>query len=212
MNENEYEYRVKIDDVFYGMDSLMSGKIKQPLFDKFGVGLACCAQLDLKYRIGALPEPSKGAKVIPQYRIRGSSNTWTQLGIFYIDLRSTRNGTKTLICYDSMMKADIDFYMSAIRWPALMYVLAEECASQMGVSIDPRTVLNRKYTIEKPVESVPTRTLLQYIASANGGNWIITAVGKLLLVPLFSSMPPETSYLITEYGNNIVIGGDRILV
>lgn len=212
MTEQEYEYRVQIDDKYYGMDTLMYGKVSQPMFDKFSVGLACCAQLDLKYRINKLPEPSKGARVVPQYRPKGTTDPWTQIGIFYIDMRSTREGVKTLTCYDNMMKADTPYNFATLTWPANMKVVAQGCANQMGVSIDSRTVLTTAYTMEKPSDEIHIRTLLQQIASAHGGNWIVTAAGELLLVPLFSSMPVETSYLITEYGNNILIGGYRILV
>lgn len=54
--------------------------------------------------------------------------------------------------------------------------------------------------------------ILCHIAAAHAGNWIITADGKLLLVPLFTAMPPETYYLIEDSGSAIVFGEDRILV
>ena len=39
----------------------------------------------------------------------------------------------------------------------------------------------------------------------------MTGEGRLYLVPLVS-IPPETNYLVTEYGDAITFGGDRILV
>ena len=53
---------------------------------------------------------------------------------------------------------------------------------------------------------------MKFIAVAHGGNWTITREDKLLLVPLVGSMPPETNYLVTEDGDAITFGGDRILV
>ena len=40
---------------------------------------------------------------------------------------------------------------------------------------------------------------------------MVTGEGELLLVPLLSA-PPETFYLVTEYGEPITFGGVRILV
>lgn len=212
MGEHEYEFRVEIAGVYYGMDALESGHIRHPLFDKFSVGLACCAQLDIKYWIGALPEPPKGARVVPQIRTRGSKDPWKQVGVFYIDIRTTKDNVKTLTCYDSMMKSDVAFNSVLLSWPTDMKSVGESCAQQMGIQLDERTVLSTKYLMDKVAEDTPIRTVLQYIAAAHGGNWVITSEDKLLLVPLFSSMPSESNYLITEYGENIVIGGDRILV
>jgi hypothetical protein len=55
------------------------------------------------------------------------------------------------------------------------------------------------------------REMLGYIASAYGGNFIISDDRKLLLVPL-GGLRSETYYLVTEGGNPITFGGDRILV
>ena len=81
----------------------------------------------------------------------------------------------------------------------------------MGVKLDKRTVLNSAYIIDYPANDYTIRNELCFIAAAHGGNWIITDEGNLLLVPLLS-MPAETNYLITEYGDAITFGGVRILV
>ena len=81
----------------------------------------------------------------------------------------------------------------------------------MGVNLDKRTVLNSAYTIDYPANDYTVRNELCFIAAAHGGNWIITDAGDLLLVPLLS-MPAETNYLITEYGDAITFGGVKILV
>lgn len=213
MYEPDYEFRIKIDNTFYGMDTLMNAHIQQPLFDRFDAGLACCAQLDIKYRENTLPEPAIGAKVLPQYREVGTIQ-WAPFGTFYIDMRTTKDGVKNLVCFDSMMKADALYPSNAIprnKWPLGMKDAVNSIAQQMGVSVDPRTVLNNNYLVDYPGND-PMRSTLQYIAAAHGGNWIITYKDELLLVPLFSSMPPESNYLITEVGYSILIGGDRILV
>lgn len=211
MNTQEYEYQVEIDGINHGMDTLISGHIQQPLFDKFDVGLACCASLEVKYRYATSPQ--LGAKVVPRCRVKGSYDSWYQLGVFYVDVRNEYNGVRTLSCYDSMIFADVKFLTGSDpgEWPRNMKQVTEEIAARMGLQIDPRTVLNPTYVVDYPNED-SMRSILQYVAAAHAGNWIVTAENKLLLIPLFGSMPPETNYLVTEEGDPIVFGDDRILV
>lgn len=214
MGETEYEFRVDIDGERYGMDTLTSVNISQPLFDKFSVGLACCACMIVKYRFDL--EPSRGAKLVAYCRPLGSNDPWYQLGVFFIDLRSTRTEVKTLTCYDSMMKADIQFLDNndtefVDEWPKKMYLVVQEIAERMGIKLDSRTHINPTYTIDYPNDDT-MRTMLQYIAAAHAGNWIITRNDELLLVPLYASMPPETFFLVEENGSPIAFGEDRILV
>ena len=211
--ELEYEFQVEIDGVNYGMDVLKDVRIKQPLFDRFDVGLACCAEMTVQYYVKEGIEPSRGAKLIPRYRVKDSNTKWDQLGVFYIDLRSERAGKKTLTCYDSMMKADTPFFTGGDvgEWPRNMKKVVDEIASRMGVTLDPRTQIVSSYVVDFPNDD-HMRTILEYVAAAHAGNWIITAKDQLLLVPLTTSMPPETYYLVTEWGLPIVFGEDRILV
>lgn len=67
-----------------------------------------------------------------------------------------------------------------------MREVALEIASAMGVEIDSRTALNDDYRMTNP-KGYTAREILQAIAGANGGNWIITTTGKLRLVPLFGN-------------------------
>ena len=53
--------------------------------------------------------------------------------------------------------------------------------------------------------------ILEGIAVSNAGNWVMSDEGKLLLLR-FGDIPPETSYLVTEHGAAITLGGVRILV
>ena len=88
--------------------------------------------------------------------------------------------------------------------------VAEFCRI-MDVTLDSRTALNANYTIDYPANDYTIRNELCFIAAAHGGNWIVTDEGKLYLVPILSA-PPETNYLVEEYGDAITFGGDRILV
>ena len=46
---------------------------------------------------------------------------------------------------------------------------------------------------------------------SNAGNWVMSDEGKLLLLR-YGDIPPETNYLVTEYGAAITLGGVKILV
>ena len=112
-----------------------------------------------------------------------------------------------------MLKADAPYQDSSVEdeWPKKPSEVVNIIAEAMGVTVDSRTQLNDNYKVAYPNEETG-RTILGWIAAAHGGNWIITNDNKLLLVPLFSSMPAETHYLINEFGDNITFGGVRILI
>lgn len=63
-------------------------------------------------------------------------------------------------------------------------LLVADIASRIDVEVDSRTVINESYVIEYP-NDYTMREILCHIAAAHAGNWIITADGKLLLVPAF---------------------------
>ena len=206
----EYEYKVVIGDITYSMGDLVSCDYTHPLFDTFGVGNACAAELVVKYYADS-PPPRMGT-VKAYYQEKGAT-TWLPIGTFFIDTREHYEDLYTLVCYDSMMKADAPYQDSSAEdeWPKTPTEVVNIIADAMGVAVDPRTQLNPNYQVAYPNEETG-RTILGWIAAAHGGNWTITNDNKLLLVPLFSSMPAPTHYLITEFGNNITFGGVRILI
>ena len=209
----EYEYKVNIDGRDYSMDSLTSASFEQPLFDSFGVGNACAAQLTLSYYDNNI-NPATMAQIIAYCRKRGSTDAWSQLGVFFVDTRETSTDRlTTLTCYDSMLKADQKFLSEVVEdnWPQKQTKVVADICTRMSVELDARTVINPNYNVDIPVD-LNIRDILCYIAAANGGNWIITAANKLLLVPLFSSMPAETYLLIADDGDRITFGGVRIIV
>ncbi len=119
-----------------------------------------------------------------------------------------------------MYKADQEWKPDqSLNFPLSMPNAAAEFARLMGVELDPRTKLNAAYTIDYPTSDPDSETgsyytirqELQWIAAAHLGNWIMTGEDKLLLVPLLS-IPPETNYLVTEYGSAITLGGVKLLV
>ena len=80
--------------------------------------------------------------------------------------------------------------------------------------IDSRTHLGNYYKIGYPgigEGAYTVREVLGYIGSMYAGNWVINEQGQLRLIVL-GDIPPETNYLVTEYGANITLGGDRLVV
>lgn len=204
------EYKVEIGGVTYGMTDIESVNIEQPLFDKLSVGNACSAKLTIVFwEITTIP---KMAKIVP-YARKSSTDAWVKQGEFYTDTRSLQNGKMTIVAYDPMLTSEVVWYPSQyLVFPMTMPDAVSEIASLMGLEIDSRTVLNPSYTIDYPANDYTLRDVLRYVAAAHAGNWIITTEGKLLLIPLLTSMPPETYYLVEEHGDAITFGGTRILV
>ena len=179
-----------------------------------GIGGAVAKEIDLVLRQpGTIP---RMAKMIPSYRlVKGTqASEWIQKGIYYIDTRSVDEvtGVMTIHGYDDMLKAEQVWEPAqSLEFPMTMVQAVNVIAQLMGVTLDPRTVLNQSYTIDYPANNYTLRDLLRYIAVANAGNWIITDEGKLRLVS-FGEIPVETNYLVEEGGDAITFGGDRILV
>lgn len=204
------DYKVEIADTTYYKGDISSVVIKRPLFDKLSVGNACSAELDISiWPISTIP---KMAKLVPWVR-EDATSSWTKLGDFYIYTREITDELMHIVAYDSMMRAEqIWIPDQSLEFPMSMVSAVNTIAGIMGISVDSRTRINSSYTIDYPANDYTLRDVLGYIAAANSGNWIITASGKLLLVPLFSSMPTETSYLVDERGNSITFGGVRVII
>lgn len=207
------EYKVDIAGTEYEMSDIFSATITQPLFEKLSVGNACSAELKIRFAPkGTIP---RMAKIVP-YARKTSVDEWVQLGVFYTDTRSLTGGLMEITAYDDMLKSetvwvprqDLEFPETGLPMPNAV----AEIARLIGVSVDSRTVLNAEYSIDYPANDYTLRDVLRYIGAAHGGNWIITASGELLLVPLFESMPNKTNYLVTEDGSAITFGGVRILL
>ena len=201
------EYKVSIGGVEYRMGDIESVSIEAPLFDKLSVGNACAAELNMTFwPLGSVP---RMAEIIPYVWKDG----WKQLGVFYIDERTTDGEKMGVVAYNSMLKAEAEWVPSDDLVFPMSMLDAINCISEiMGIVIDQRTKLNKAYTIDYPANGYTLRDVLRFIAAAHAGNWIITAKNELLLVPLFGSMPPETYYLVDDDGSAIVLGGVRLLI
>lgn len=205
------EYQVEVGSVMYGTDKIESATLDHALFPSAGIGNTACATFTMTFF--PTEPPPRMAPVRPYARDVGEE-AWHPLGVFWIDQRQEDQGRLTLTCYDVMLKAEAIWKPSQdLEFPMKMEDAAEVIAATMGTTLDSRCVFNDAYMITSyPVEEYTMREILGYIAVAHCGNWIATAKGQLLLIPLFGSMPPETHYLIDELGNAITFGGTRILV
>lgn len=210
------EVRVTVADVLYEQGQIVSLSTSACLFaeDTMSIGGAIAKEINLVLvNPGAIP---RMAEIIPSYRlVKGSqASEWIQKGIYYIDTRSIDEltGVLTIHGYDAMLKAEQVWKPEqSLIFPMTMQAAAQEIARLMGVSIDPRTVLNADYSVDYPANEYTLRDVLRYIAVAHAGNWIMTDTGHLRLVTV-SEVPPETNYLVTEHGDVITFGGVRILV
>lgn len=207
----EREFKFVINDVEYGKDAEVSHSVESQLFEEFGIGNACCATLKLAVIADNIPR----AATIKRYLrlVNGTQATaWIPKGVFFTNKRSRDDDYWEVEAYDAMRKADVVWEPSnSLTFPMSMPTAVNLFCQMMGVKLDKRTALNSAYTIDYPANDYTVRNELCFIAAAHGGNWIITDAGKLFLVPLLS-MPAETNYLITEYGDAITFGGVRILV
>ena len=207
----EREYGFDINGIWYGPEREVSHSVSSALFEKFGFGNATISQLKLSLFTEDIP---KGAAIKRFIRLRNGDQVseWLPKGVFFTNRRSENDGLWTIEAFDAMRKADAVWVPDqSLEFPLSMPDAVAEFARIMGVEVDPRTVLNAAYTIDYPANDYTIRDELRFIAAAHAGNWIITDIGGLLMVPLLS-IPDETNYLVTQHGDAVTFGGVRILV
>ena len=110
-----------------------------------------------------------------------------------------------------MLKAEQVWRPQGLTFPMSMQQAANVIAGLMGVELDSRCVFNSSYTVSYPANEYTLRDVLRFIAAAHGGNWIMSDIGELWLVPL-NTLPAETFLLCDEDGDAIQFGSDFILV
>lgn len=213
------EYQFDIAGKIYGPDVEVTHSVDNGLYEQFSIGNASTAKLTLSLFAETIPR----AACIKRYiRLRNGeqASEWLPKGVFFTNRRSEEDGYWTIEAYDAMRRAEVSWEPDqSLNFPLSMPVAVQEFARIMGVEVDLRTTLNPAYTIDYPASDPDSedgnyysiRSILQWIAAAHGGNWIVTDEGKLLLVPILS-IPDETHYLVTEYGDAITFGGVKILV
>ena len=216
------EVKLVIAGVEYTEQNIVSVRTYGGLFQAVGIGNAAAREIDMEILpIGTIPRQAK-IEVYVRLVLGELASEWLPKGQFFFSKRETNSLTKVMSVYgvDAMLKAEqtwLDASYDSETWPMPAATAVADIAGRMGVEIDFRTVLSSAFPVEYPVDEegdMTMREILGHIAVSNAGNWMITDAGKLLLVPL-NSMPAsesEGSYLITESGSYIIIGGYRIRV
>lgn len=221
---HEVESRLLIDGTAYTTPKLVKDSLQTvgALFSDTtpAVGGAVAGEISVQLLGVASSSVARMAELRPQVRLVGDSgdpSEWIAQGVYNVDKRSynKQTGVLTLHGYDKMLATE-QWYTGSVGTGGVEDItVVNRICTQVGIELDSETAAfftasGRSYVIAAPTEYT-CRELLQTIAGCYGGNWMMTAVGKLRLV-LLDSIPAETNYLVDGVGNAITFGGDRILV
>ena len=214
------EKMLDIAGVEYMESEIVSASIPPAsLYITFGIGNCVSRELDIEiFPLGEIPKRAK-IKVFVRPVVGETVGDWIPQGEFFIRTRQKdkRTGRLIITAFDAMLKAESVWLNSSYdkdTWPMTQADAVEDIAHRMGVEVDNRTVLSNDFPVDYPIDEygdLTMREVLSGIAVSNAGNWRITDEGKLILIGA-SSIPEETSYLVSEYGSSITFGGVRILV
>ena len=202
-------------------DILMSLSTKHAVFNENypTVGAAVSGEIDITMLKPTAVIP-KMARIVPYVRVTNGTQTseWLQKGVYFIDTRETSHNSNgldivTIHGYDAMLKFEMNYTSDSVNdYPMLDTDMVRFLADSIQISVDPRTWerMDKEYTFPLPV-GYSSREVLGIIAASYGGNFIISDEGQLLLIRV-GDLPRETNYLITEFGDVVLFGTDKILV
>lgn len=198
-------YRIVVEDGLdpnngYNEGHLMTMTVSgKKLFTKNTPSVGCCvaAQLDVTMKKPNVAIP-KNAELVPYVRLRNreTHSEWIKKGVFYIDTRKETDGGRdkklVLKAYDAMLKTETDYPSSSLSWPATDISVVREICSYLGFESDPRTeaIITKGYRVQLPT-GYSCREVLGYIAAMYGGNFVMSDLGKLLLVQM-GTQPADT--------------------
>ena len=206
------ECKAVIDGITFGEDSLQSMEISSALFDGAPeLGGAIAGEVKITMTAPGCSFRRMG-KIEPFVRICNETerSSWIPKGVYYIDTRKLLDdgATLELTGYDAMLRGETPYPIGRRGWPAKDADVLGDIAAVLGVTIDPRTVLGRDYSVPIPVDYT-CREVLGQIAAAYGGTFLISDQGQLRLVTL--DTVPEFPRVIGDE-LPIEIGGVCILV
>ena len=226
------EFKLDINGVTYREDVIESMSSDKRLFDGApSVGNCFCGELDVTIMIPSSQIP-KNAELVPYTRKPGG--TWKKKSVYFIYNRKEDEltGNIKITAYDAIYRSEAPYLSAGDQgyWPRLDIDVMDEIAERTGtvISSGTRTMMNKQYEVPYPgvtLEGDQGQTILEpdldgaltmrevasRIAMFYGGSWIIDNNGEWRLIRL-GDIPPETNYLITEDGEPITLGGDRILI
>ncbi len=216
---HQKECYVRIAGENYHQDRLISLSTSGGAFASPDIGTCASRQIDLVLREPGLIPRQAEMRVYVRLQLGGQVSEWLPKGVYYISNRrlDKRTGTLTIHGFDAMLKAS-DIWLTEdyapVNWPMSQRVAVADIAYRMGVEVDPRTVVMDGFPVPYPTDEngeVTMMDILEFIAVCNAGNWVMSDEGRLLLLR-YGDIPPETNYLVTEYGSAITLGGVKILV
>lgn len=203
------EYKFLIDGTEYsGSDLQGTPVLTKPLMDQPSFGRCCSGTLTVSVRKRAGIEIPKAASVVAFCRLSSKDSAtvtdWVEQGHFCISKRQGRD-VVSLTCRDLMGKAGRPYASRTTfeEWPVPMADVVAEIVSIMGVSIDPRTVINTgpEYVVTRPSDDTLMSEVLSGIAAAHFGSWIMTEKGQLRLVTISAwGAPPVQQEIGHAYG------------
>lgn len=211
MENTQKEYAFEINGVWYGKENEVTHDGDGAIFEDYGIGNAYIASISLGLFADDIP---RGAEIKRYVRLVNGEQVseWLQKGLFYPNRREDDDGYWNISAMDGMRKAEIVWEPDpALSFPMPMSNAVTEFARIMGVELDERNAVSGTYTIDYPTNDSKIRDELAEIAAAHGGNFVMSEVGKLRLIPLISA-PEETSHLVNERGAAILFGGVAIRV
>lgn len=217
------EIKVTIAGEEYGQDRLVSVQTNGGLFpeEAFGIGGTRSREIELIVREpGTIPRMAE-IRLYARLTNGETASEWLPKGVFYIDTRATDPfGTNvTIHGYDAMLKTEQTYTGEGAQgqWPKTDIAAVNEIAQIIGVEVDSRTteVMTQGFQVQYPGygdSAYTMREVLKYIAVMYAGNWVMSDEGKLYLVAI-AKLPKETSYLLDDVGDTLLLGGDtRILL
>ena len=178
------EYKVVIGSDEYYNENIYSIAVSGGLCpeEEFSLGNVMCRKLDITIKPKASPI-LKMANVDLFMRYNGADGPteWLPKGKYYIDTRQKAQNRLKLECYDKVLMMERPFIQgeSIPDFPMPMIDALNVSCTRLGLTLDNPGAISG--VIEYPNE-LTMREVAGYIASANGGNFVITDEGKLRLV------------------------------
>lgn len=130
------------------------------------------------------------SRVVPYVRLCNDTkqSEWIRKGVYYIDQHSYSGKDNELMeihGFDAMLFGEADFPSSDAEWPRKDIDVVNDIATDMGVTVDPRTVaiMDKGYMVQYPAE-YSQREVLGYLAAMYAGSFVMSDNGELRLIQL----------------------------
>lgn len=196
----------------YDYDMLISIDKPENIFpDGPAIGFAPSQSVNISMRKPVEDIPFM-ARLALYSRVRNDTEVseWLPKGVFWADTdymtKDYRTPTITISGFDTMLLAEQDYPSSTMAWPARDIAILREIAAFLNIGVDPETVamMDKGYTFPYPA-GYSCREVVSYLGLSYAGNIIINESGDFRLIRL-NGLPRETSLIVTEGGDVIILG------